>query len=93
MLEILKQTKEFSSHAIHQIPKFWVQKLKKKTWKISESGGYSQIFLTHHNYEQKNGIQLELFYPSPMVQIIQQTEGGINIIKDCNFEFKNWKKT
>ena len=46
----------------------------KKTWKISESGGYFQI-LTHDNYEQANGIQLELFYTSPMLRILQQTKG------------------
>ena len=46
----------------------------KKTWKISESGGYFQI-LTHDNYEQTNGIQLELFYTIPMLGILQQTKG------------------
>ena len=35
--------------------------MKKKTLKISESGGFFQI-LTHDDYEQINGIQLELFY-------------------------------
>ena len=36
-------------------------KNEKKTLKISESGGFFQI-LTHDDYEQINGIQLELFY-------------------------------
>ena len=63
----------------------------KKTWKISESEGYFQI-LTHDNYEQTNGVQLEFFYTSLMLGILQQTEGAINIIKHCNFEFKNWEK-
>ena len=27
-----------------------------------------------------------------MLGILQQIEGGINVIKDRNFEFKNWKK-
>ena len=48
-------------------------KTEKKTWKISESGGYFQI-LTHDNYEQTNGIQLELFYTSHMMGILQQTK-------------------
>ena len=68
----------------------------KKTWKISESGGYFQI-LTHDNYEQTNGIQLELFYTSPMLGILQQTK-GLSIThfffeKAHNFEIKSWKKT
>ena len=62
---------------------------RKKTFKISESEGYFQIFLTHDNYKQKNGIQLELFYTSFMLGILQETEGGISIVKDRNFEFKN----
>ena len=62
---------------------------RKKTFKISESEGYFQIFLTHDNYKQKNGIQLELFYTSFMLGILQETEGGISIDKDRNFEFKN----
>ena len=41
---------------------------------MSESGGLFQI-LTHDNYEQTNGIQLEFFYKSPMQGILQQTEG------------------
>ena len=41
---------------------------------MSESGGFFQI-LTHDNYEQLNGIQLEVFYKSPMQGILQQTEG------------------
>ena len=41
---------------------------------MSESGGFFQI-LTHENYEQLNGIQLEVFYKSPMQGILQQTEG------------------
>ena len=62
---------------------------RKKAFKISESEGYFQIFLTHDNYKQKNGIQLELFYTSFMLGILQETEGGISIVKDRNFEFKN----
>ena len=54
-------------------PNFEFKNLK-KTWKISESAGYFQI-LTHENYEQTNGIQLEPFYTSPMLEISQQTEG------------------
>ena len=55
-------------------PSFQFKKLKKKkTWKISESGGYFQI-LTHDSYEQTNSIQLELFYTSPMLGILKQTE-------------------
>ena len=50
-----------------------VQQTKKKTWKISESWGYFQI-LTNDNYEQTNGIQLEFFYTSPMLGIVQQTK-------------------
>ena len=49
-------------------------KIEKKHEKISESGGYFQI-LKHENYEQTNGIQLEYFYTSPMLEILQQTEG------------------
>ena len=41
---------------------------------MSESGGFFQI-LTNDNYEQTNGIQLYLFYKSPMQGILQQTEG------------------
>ena len=41
---------------------------------MSESGWFFQI-LTHDNYEQKNGIQFELFYSSLMLGILQQTEG------------------
>ena len=44
-----------------------------KIWKISKSGGYFQV-LTHDNYEQTNGIQLEFFYISPMLGIQQQTK-------------------
>ena len=46
----------------------------KKTWKVSESGVYFQV-LTHDNYEQTNGIQLEFFYASPMLGLLQQSEG------------------
>ena len=31
--------------------------------------------LTHENYEKTNGIQLEFFYKSLMLEILQQTEG------------------
>ena len=65
--------------------KNWKQKkTNKKTWKISESGGYFQI-LTHDNYEQTNGIQLEL---------LQQTKGLTHTFfeKSHNFEIKSWKK-
>ena len=72
-------------------PNFEFKSWKKKTWQISESRGCFQI-LTHDNYEQTNGIQLEFFYTSPMLGILQQTEGGINVIKDSNFESKNWKE-
>ena len=41
---------------------------------MSESGGFFQI-LAHDDYEQTNGIQLELFYKSPMQGILQKTEG------------------
>ena len=41
---------------------------------MSESRGFFQI-LTHGNYEKLNGIQLELFYKSPMQRILQQIEG------------------
>ena len=65
----------------------------KKTWKISESGGYFQI-LTHDNYEQTNGIQLELCYTSPMLRILQQTKKlSMTHFKNHNLEFKSWKKT
>ena len=36
---------------------------------ISESGDFFQI-LTRDNYEQTNGIQLEFFYTSPMLEIL-----------------------
>ena len=63
-----------------------------KIWKISKSGGYFQV-LTHDNYEQTNGIQLEFFYISPMLGIQQQTkELSITHFKNPNFEFKSWKK-
>ena len=42
--------------------------------KTSESADYFQL-LTHENYEQRNGIQLEYFYINPMLEILQQTEG------------------
>ena len=62
MLGILRQTKEFSSHTILTFTLILTSKIEeKKTWKISESGGYFQI-LTHDNYEQTNCIQLEFFY-------------------------------
>ena len=68
---------------------------KKKTWKISESGCYFQI-LTHDNYEQTNGIQLELFCASPMLGILQQTKElsttHIFFEKSQNFKIKIWKK-
>ena len=41
---------------------------------MSESDGYFQI-LTHDNYEQTNGVQLEFCYTRPMLGISQQTEG------------------
>ena len=64
----------------------------KKIWKISESRGYLHI-LRHDNYEQTNGIQLELFYISPMLGILQQTkELSITHFKNRNFEFRIWKK-
>ena len=49
-------------------------------------------FLTHENYEQTNGIQLEFFYTSPMLEIRYsrlKNYVGINVIKDFNFESKN----
>ena len=74
-------------------------KRKNKTWKISESGGYFQI-LTHENYEQTNGIQLEFFYTSPMLEIVQQTKkkktwkiseswGYFQILTNDNYEQTN----
>ena len=65
---------------------------RKKTFKISESEGYFQIFLTHDNYKQKNGIQLELFYTSFMLGILHETK-ELNITyfffeKTPNFEIK-----
>ena len=66
--------------------------MKKKTWRISESGGYFQI-LTHNNYAQTNCMQLEFFYTSLMLGILQQTkELSIAHCKNDNFEFKSWKK-
>ena len=55
---------------------------------MSESGGFFPI-LTHDDYEQTNGIQLEFFYTSPMLGILQQTE-ELSIIhfRDHNFELK-----
>ena len=55
---------------------------------MSESGGVFQI-LTHDNYEQTNGIQLEFFYLSPMLGILQQTKEFIIHFKDYNFVFKS----
>ena len=40
---------------------------------MSKSGGFLQI-LTHDNYKQTNGIQVDFFYTSPMLEILQQTE-------------------
>ena len=59
---------------------------------IPKSGRCFQI-LTHDNYEQTHGLQLGLFYTSPVLGILQQNEDyvGINVIKDHNFEFKNKK--
>ena len=71
MLGIIQQTKEFSSHTIHQILSSKIE--KKNTQEMSESGGFFQIF-THDYYEQTNGIQLEFFYKSPMQGILQKTE-------------------
>ena len=33
---------------------------------MSESGGFFQI-LTHDNYEQTNGVQVDFFYTSPIL--------------------------
>ena len=33
---------------------------------MSESGGFFQI-LRHDNYEQRNGVQLDFFYTSPIL--------------------------
>ena len=41
--------------------------------KISEYGDFLQI-LTHDNYEQTNGIQLEFFCTSPLPGILHQTK-------------------
>ena len=91
MLEILQQFKEFSSQIIHKITLILSSKVK-KTWKISESGGFFEV-LTDDNYEQTNVIQLELFYASPMLRILQQTkELSIMHFKGRNFELKSWKK-
>ena len=51
-----------------------MKKKKEKKRKMSESDGYFQI-LTHDNYEQTNGVQLEFCYTRPMLGISQQTEG------------------
>ena len=40
---------------------------------MSKSGGFLQI-LTHDNYKQTNGIQVDFFYTSPMLEMLQQTE-------------------
>ena len=40
---------------------------------MSEPGVFH--ILIHDNYEETNGIQLEFFYTSPMMGILQQTEG------------------
>ena len=63
-------------------------KVEKKTWKMSESGGFFQV-LTHDNYELTNDSQLYFFYTSTMLGILQQTK-LLSIIhfKDHNFEFK-----
>ena len=45
-----------------------------KKWQLSESGGVFFQILTHDNYEQTNGIQLELFYTIPMLGILQQSK-------------------
>ena len=91
MLEIRQQFKEFSSQIIHKITLILSSKVK-KTWKISESGGFFEV-LTDDNYEQTNVIQLELFYASPMLRILQQTkELSIMHFKGRNFELKSWKK-
>ena len=68
MLGILKETREFSSHTIHHIPWFRVHEFKKHE-KYQNLGD----FLTHDNYEQTNGIQLEFFSTNPMLGLLQQT--------------------
>ena len=64
-------------------------KIEKRTWKISESGGFFQI-LTHGDYKETNGIQLEFFYKGPMLGILQHfKEISIIHFKDHRFEFKS----
>ena len=56
---------------------------------MSESGEFFQL-LTHDNYEQRNGIQLQFFYTSPMLGVLQQTEGlsRHKLHQNPNFVFK-----
>ena len=53
-------------------PNFWVEKLK-KSLKGSESGALFQI-LMHNNFQQTNVIQLEFFYTTSMLGILQQNK-------------------
>ena len=55
-------------------------KIERKQTKKQKQEKYQNLevifeILTHDNYEQTNGIQLELFYTSPMLGILQQTKG------------------
>ena len=65
-------------------------KIEKRTWKISESGGFFQV-LTHHDHKETNDIQMD---QSPRLEIRQHfKELSIKHFKDHRFEFKSWKKT
>ena len=59
MLEILQQTKEFNSDTI-KYHNFEFKNWKKKHEKYQNLEGFFQI-LTHSNYKQTSGIQLEFF--------------------------------
>ena len=62
------------------------KKKKKRKEKNIRIWSFFQI-LTHDNYEQTNGVQLEFFYTSPILRIPQQTEGGSII----HFKYHNFK--
>ena len=64
-------------------------KIEKRTQKLSEAGGFFQI-LTHDDYKETNGIQLEIFCKSTMLGILQHfKELSIIHFKDHRFEFKS----
>ena len=63
--------------------------MKKEHEKYQNLEVFFQI-LTHGDYKETNGIQLEFFYKGPMLGILQHfKEISIIHFKDHRFEFKS----